>query len=348
MKKRGFEVHSAYFGDQSDPDLIAHPQPQGVLLRGLWPRLWNSDSIWRTRLRSLLNEVKPDIVIAQQTVSIPTISVCKEFGIPVILFIRNLDDFCLGGFWTGQAKKCDYRCIGCKDAGPRIWQFPFFIMYHSRVLRLIRSADAIIANSQNVQRILRDLLGMESLVILPQVEAPCKDATEMRDKILFISPVQHKGSEIALKIAEHMPNESFLFVGDAKQSTIERMQRLANVQHIHWTRDVGSIYNSSRLLIVPSISSESFGRVCLEAMSLGIPCIVSRSGSLPETVGASGDVVMDSLNHESWIATIQRYSDGVYYETKSNLSLSRYQEYMENLGIDNLLLTIERLLANRR
>ncbi len=41
----------------------------------------------------------------------------------------------------------------------------------------------------------------------------------------------------------------------------------------------------TRMLLVPSVWEEPFGRVAAEAMVNGIPAIVSNRGALPEVVG---------------------------------------------------------------
>jgi len=51
-----------------------------------------------------------------------------------------------------------------------------------------------------------------------------------------------------------------------------------------------ALYQSSRLLVMPSLD-EGFGLPALEAMSAGIPVVVSSRGSLPEVVADAGALV---------------------------------------------------------
>jgi glycosyltransferase involved in cell wall biosynthesis len=55
-------------------------------------------------------------------------------------------------------------------------------------------------------------------------------------------------------------------------------------------RDRQQVYAGARVLVVPSLD-EGFGMTALEAMSLGIPVIVSDRGGLPELVGDAGLLV---------------------------------------------------------
>jgi glycosyltransferase involved in cell wall biosynthesis len=47
----------------------------------------------------------------------------------------------------------------------------------------------------------------------------------------------------------------------------------------------------TRVLLVPSVFAEPFGRVAVEAMINGIPPLVSDRGALPETVAGAGRVL---------------------------------------------------------
>src|SRR4030065_677248 len=122
----GYDLSVCYFGRESDPEFRSHPFDFSTPVRGLWPRAWRIRGPWKRHLLRVISREKPEVVLAQQTVISPTVEVCADSGIPVITFLHNVDLFCLGSFWDGEPWKCRYHCIGCKDAGPRLSQFPFF------------------------------------------------------------------------------------------------------------------------------------------------------------------------------------------------------------------------------
>ena len=88
-----------------------------------------------------------------------------------------------------------------------------------------------------------------------------------------------------------------------------------HVTHLGYVPDAQreQLYRSARLLVMPSLD-EGFGLPALEAMSAGVPVIVSSRGSLPEVVGDAGaqvdptdvpalaDAIERALVDRSWAA----------------------------------------------
>ena len=52
-----------------------------------------------------------------------------------------------------------------------------------------------------------------------------------------------------------------------------------------------NIYALTKILLVPSVFAEPFGRVAAEALINGIPPLVGNRGALPETIGGAGRVL---------------------------------------------------------
>jgi glycosyltransferase involved in cell wall biosynthesis len=67
---------------------------------------------------------------------------------------------------------------------------------------------------------------------------------------------------------------------------------------------VEKILEEADLVVVPSLTHESFGYTAAEAMSYGVPVVVSDVGGLPEVVGDSG-VVCKAGDVDAWIRAIQ-------------------------------------------
>lgn len=101
---------------------------------------------------------------------------------------------------------------------------------------------------------------------------------------------------------------------------------LSNViQLIGFLTEVSSFYKNIDCLVLPSFT-EGFGLVVLEAMSRGIPVIVSDGGALPEIVDKK-ELVFD-LNKEGDLDRKIRYlSDPLNYYKSSSYVLNRIQDF---------------------
>lgn len=336
LQGSGHSVSTCYMGTQSDSDFTSYPQPLGTVLRGLWPRIWSIESKWSARLNEVVRNSQPEVVLTQQTVIVPTIEVCKRNGIPVVVFLQNVDPFCLGSFWSGNPWRCKYRCVGCTDAGPRLSQYPFFLSHIRRFGRHISSVDAVVTSSEFLRRTLMEIFGVESTVVTPLTKFVGPDAALNRSgKILFFSPVDYKGVDTALGIAGLMKDEKFIFVGNAKPRTVTKMRRHDNVEYVSWLEDPTRVYGEAKLLIVPSVIPEGYGMVCVEAMSRGLPCVVSGVGALPETVGLGGDTVSPHRDVTAWVNVLKRYSAEEYLLKKSKLALAESKKYSPQSSVES-------------
>ncbi|HEX9907333.1 MAG TPA: glycosyltransferase family 4 protein [Thermoplasmata archaeon] len=348
LKSIGHDVHTCYLGTLSDPEFPSHPLDLKTRARGMWPRQALIHGPWKRRIASLLRRLSPDVVFAQQTVLFSTIEACSEVSVPVVSFLHNIDPFCLGSFWNGKPWKCRYKCIGCQDAGPRIAQFPFFRKEVARAKRALPHAEAIVANSPFTQRTLREIWGLESTILTPGVEFPSQRLSLMEDgAVLYFSPVDYKGVDTAISVAELMEGQRFIFVGDAKPSVQRKLRELRNVRYHAWTEDLSELWRSTKLLMMPSIIPEGYGMVCVEAMSRGIPCAVSGIGALPETIGDGGDAVPDYHSAQVWAATIRKYDVLQYLRAKSSNAIVRAQQERSCHDLSDLLVVMDRAVAGK-
>ena len=323
LSSSGHKVAIAYFGEK-DPEFDSSAIRYTSPLRGFWPRHIAVRRALEPVLKSAIDRLSPDVVVTQQIALSPTIDTCHASGLPVIGLLRGVDFLCLGSYWSGSEKVCDDKCIGCEDAGCRLIQFPFFRMEFPKVCESLPLADEMVSNSEYTRRSFQHILGLKSRVINPPVRRPTTShPTRESGSILFVSPVKHKGVDLAIELSQRLKDERFIFVGRTKSSVERRLSRLNNVEYIPWAKDMDSCYRASKLVIVPSVIPEGYGRVCSEALSRNVPCAVSAVGSLPDVVGNAGDVVRNHRDVDSWVEVVSRYSDPAYVREKSLIASER-------------------------
>src|SRR5882724_267190 len=102
--------------------------------------------------------------------------------------------------------------------------------------------------------------------------------------VTLINPCAVKGIAIFLELARRCPDLPFLAVPTWGTTAEDRaaLAALPNVRLRPPSPDVDEIFREARVLLVPSVWSEAFGHVAVDAMLRGIPVLASDVGGLPE------------------------------------------------------------------
>ena len=157
---------------------------------------------------------------------------------------------------------------------------------------------------------LATFIGVEPVVIPPLVRPDRYRTETTRTRVLFVNPVPEKGVDRAFQLAEVRPDVSFDFVecgplsSERRERLLARARRLSNVAWHRATSTPRELYRHARILLVPSLWEESWGRVVTEAQCSGIPALASRRGGLPESVGPGGVLVDHDAPVEQWSAAL--------------------------------------------
>lgn len=169
-----------------------------------------------------------------------------------------------------------------------------------------------LANSQFTADRWRAVCGLHCHVIPPIVDAERYLADASGASILFVNPTPIKGVERVFTLAAHCADLPFLIVEswhlDAHWRALcrSRAQALGNVEWLAPTDDMRTVYAQSRVLLMPSIWEESFGRTAVEAQLNGLPVLASRRGALPQIVGSGGLVLDPHEPVQAWAAALRR------------------------------------------
>ncbi len=154
--------------------------------------------------------------------------------------------------------------------------------------------DEIVVPSDFARRHYLKKVGLESSVLTPLMH-PDRIQIDRNSRrfLTFVNPSVEKGGYWTIGIARELnrirPDISILIVDSRNNDEIIRnIPEVRELKNLYFSRQVprpSDYLKDTRLLLVPSLCEESFGRVAVEAGLCGIPVIVSNRGAVAEIVG---------------------------------------------------------------
>lgn len=176
--------------------------------------------------------------------------------------------------------------------------------YKKLNIKAIKNANKVYANSIYMQTQAKKIFHKDSTVIYPKIYFTKKIKLNKNKQkfILFIGGNDsRKGYHIAKKIAKALPEQKFLFVGKYKRGFTK-----GNITYKSWTKNINELFEIAKIVIVPTICNEAFGRIPIEAKFFGIPCITSNKGGLPEANSNKQLIVKNIKDINDWIQKITK------------------------------------------
>ena len=123
----------------------------------------------------------------------------------------------------------------------------------------------------------------------------------------------------------------YVIAGDGKSEFVQEVLSkfpARKTTYLGWV-DPNSFYPLIDVLVVPSISAEAFGYVCIEALSFGVPVIVAKSGALPEIIEhEKSGLVFEAGDYKALAACLSRIaSDRRLLKQLHYAALARAEQY---------------------
>ncbi|MEU7181322.1 MULTISPECIES: glycosyltransferase [Streptomyces] len=147
--------------------------------------------------------------------------------------------------------------------------------------------------------------GTRLAVMYPPFALPGERSGEVRTaSVLMINPIRAKGSELLHQLVRLMPEQHFTLV-EGWWDTAAGFAAYPNVTYVPRVYDMGPLYRSHLLLLVPSTVEDAFPRVIVEAALHGVPSIGVDRGGIPEVIGDAGIVLPSTAGPETWARAIR-------------------------------------------
>lgn len=106
-----------------------------------------------------------------------------------------------------------------------------------------------------------------------------------------------------------------------------------NLELVSYTRS-GELYESAKLVIVPSLVDETFGRVVFESVMNGIPVFSSRSGFIPYQLRESGIYI--GPDADAWAEAI----NSNFFDDAALGAIAQYQKFVLSQQVPNNLIKL--------
>lgn len=289
--------------------------------------------------RRFLKEEEPSLLhvhhLAGHVSSLPAIA--RDAGCRVVFQLQDWWALCArvnlfhrrGVLCSGPGAA---RCSAClpltRAPGSRLWNPLLYRLRWHRMRRALAAADLLVAGSHHVVESHRQWgflpPGVPVRVVPYGIDREPLEGHDRRHGAPPARPLRvgyvgallpHKGVDVAVEAFRDLtPEEATLDVwgnptGDP--SYVARLRERAGVNvRLRGTfpeSEKGRLLSSLDLLLMPSVGLESFGLVAREAMSVGVPVLVSRRGALVELM--EGDVpgeAVEAGNPVAWRQALRR------------------------------------------
>lgn len=187
--------------------------------------------------------------------------------------------------------------------------------YHS----MFKYIDKIFFNSELAKSIYQRFIDIDNLII-PITHSGINDNRKIKDynqkkilKLTYLGPYkEYKGFNLLCDVMKKLENEGYKNIelnayGDTNVNL--EIPRNIKINGKYLYSDLDMIFENTDILIVPSIWNETFGFITLEALSYGVPVLVTNKVGSKDLVDkngiAKGEVI--ELSKEAMKSTISKF-----------------------------------------
>jgi len=161
------------------------------------------------------------------------------------------------------------------------------------------------------------------------------DEEKRKPKYITLSNVnENKGGLLLIQLAKALPEMEFQGILGGYRKQITDMT-LPNLKYVRHTTEIKDVYAQTWVMIMPS-KEETWGRTAVEAMSSGIPVVVSPTPGLMECCGEAA-LYCDRDDLEEWVKILRKLkTDREYYNYRSRLALERARALDPDPGLTQM------------
>ena len=241
-----------------------------------------------------------------------------------------------------------------------IYEIKLNFIYQKYIRFILKNCDKILCVSKKSKQQItnfidsKDLKKIKIYTYWTDLKKFTPNLTKKEYDYLFIGRLtKKKGLEIFINLAIKFPNKKFCIAGNGPEekkiinltNNINNLTFLGRVNY----KDLPNIYNSSKILIIPSLYVEGFARVAIEGLACGLPIIATKNVTALIELDVRESCTILNSNYSSFekniIKDIKNQDFEKTYKFKSDKSRSYAQKYFSEKNLLNILDNME--LDNR-
>ena len=323
LEKRGHEVvtYTRYSDEIRNGNIIAR------LLGKIKGALCTIGNPFASRaVAKKCREFKPDVVHFHNTfplISPLAVRAASKYA-PVVMTLHNYRTACAAGVPTRDGKVCslclDKKCVmdGIKHhcyRGSLLATLPLAIniALYRKILPIWVTRFIVLSEFQK-RKMVEYSWPEEKIAVKGNFVSGgvARGGVEIKkDQIVYVGRLsKEKGVETLIEALRSLRSLRLKIVGDGvDRQELERLAVGLNIEFVGQrpAAETRRIVAESKALVSPSACWETFGLAAAEAMTVGVPSVVSNVGALPDVVqdGRFGEV-FEAGNVEACAAAIQR------------------------------------------
>jgi len=184
-----------------------------------------------------------------------------------------------------------------------ILEYPFYYFYRTELSAALIGAEQIVTPSHYLKGLLFNKFKVDAKVIVPEIEINVDDFLSTREYIVFVGDERIKGTHIIKYLAKSLPKQKFkIFTRKINKTYISK-----NITYMPWQDSVYNIFNTAKLILIPSQCGEGYSRISKESTLLGIPALGSNHGGIPEALDFhEGKLVNDYKSKKAWLVALNK------------------------------------------
>ncbi len=238
-------------------------------------------------LKETVARLRPDVMLGSLEHATDAVRVANHYSVPCAVYLQSY--------------------AYCAPADQAAWGISPDAVFPSaeEAAFVIEAADSLFACSSYLAGAIERRHGREPEVLYPEFD-PGQVLVDGRSDPHYITGVcgyRHKGLDVFLHLARTFPGEQFLLagdpLGDIGLSYRRQLEELENLT-LPGRTTTKEFLRRSKVVLVPSLWPEPFGRIAVEALANGIPLLASHNGGLAEILGDSPMGVRAFDRAEAW------------------------------------------------